>query len=735
MKNLFTLTLLIYLVFSGFTIQAQSCINDPELRNGSIVWPGVLSFDYVENFGTYSGQATDPITITACLLNITPVAGVSSVGGTFSSNFNWIYDPVSNCVQGTQNQTITGGSGGSITIDIVFGPSICPNNQKGFNAHLQPPSCMNGINETVNDTESYYTCELVPFGTNAIQGNVYLDNDLNCTQNSGDTLLHNWIVNLTGDAIHTTVTDINGNYEFYVDSGYYEVFVTLPNQLYQACIPTFQIPLNQFDTVSIGSPMQPTAFCPVLKVDISSSLLRRCTTASYSIQYSNLGTMDAQNAYVEVTFDTAQTVTWSSIPWTSITNNTYTIPLGTVPVNAVETIVMHVQNSCSFAQGESVCTIAKIYPDSLCLPPTNTWDGSITEVDGYCAPDSISFEITNVGMSPMSMPLEYYIVEDNVILRIGNFDLAPNETQTEKVVSNGSTYRIYAQQAQGYYPDGYQPTAAIEGCGVNGGGTFSTGFINNLEISDNTNTSLEFCQEIIGPYDPNDKSATPEGYGAEHYIHQNVDLNYRIRFQNVGSDTAFNVVIRDTLSDHLDITSLQQGAASHPYDLEIIDYNILKFTFPNIHLVDSLTNEPASHGHISFKISQLDSLPLGTMIYNSAGIYFDYEAPIITNQTWHEVGKDFMEILLTTEGPTMNSQSSVRVFPNPFDEYADIILEHPDTDTKSLSVCDGLGRVVLTTSLENNRVRIHKNQLPTGLYFFTISDQNQLIESGKIIIK
>jgi len=88
-------------------------------------------------------------------------------------------------------------------------------------------------------------------------------------------------------------------------------------------------------------------------------------------------------------------------------------------------------------------------------------------------------------------------------------------------------------------------------------------------------------------------------------------------------------VIRDTLSEFLDVTSIQQGASSHPYQLEILEYNILKFTFANINLVDSVTNEPESHGFVSFRISQLDSLPLGTVIHNSAAIFFDYEPPVI----------------------------------------------------------------------------------------------------------
>ncbi|MCB0556652.1 MAG: hypothetical protein KDD02_24110, partial [Phaeodactylibacter sp.] len=63
----------------------------------------------------------------------------------------------------------------------------------------------------------------------------------------------------------------------------------------------------------------------------------------------------------------------------------------------------------------------------------------------------------------------------------------------------------------------------------------------------------------------NDKQGFPRGYGDEHYIYPGTDLEYLVRFQNTGNDTAFLVVIRDTLSEFLDIATVRPGAASHPY--------------------------------------------------------------------------------------------------------------------------------------------------------------------------
>jgi hypothetical protein len=61
------------------------------------------------------------------------------------------------------------------------------------------------------------------------------------------------------------------------------------------------------------------------------------------------------------------------------------------------------------------------------------------------------------------------------------------------------------------------------------------------------------CSAIIMAIDPNDKIATPAGAG--HDIPKDTTLDYMIRFQNTGNDTAFHVIIRDTLSSLLDPTS------------------------------------------------------------------------------------------------------------------------------------------------------------------------------------
>ena len=139
---------------------------------------------------------------------------------------------------------------------------------------------------------------------------------------------------------------------------------------------------------------------------------------------------------------------------------------------------------------------------------------------------------------------------------------------------------------------------------------------------------------VTNSFDPNDKQVTPVGEGPLGGIQPmrgDSLLSYQIRFQNTGTDTAFTVVIRDTLDSDLKVRDIEPGPSSHPYELTIASGNVLEFTFNNIYLPDSNVNEPLSHGFVFYDVLVDENLPVGTEIHNTAGIYFDFNAPVITN--------------------------------------------------------------------------------------------------------
>lgn len=133
---------------------------------------------------------------------------------------------------------------------------------------------------------------------------------------------------------------------------------------------------------------------------------------------------------------------------------------------------------------------------------------------------------------------------------------------------------------------------------------------------------------VIGSYDPNEKNATLQLTSQQ--VQEGNNIDYTIHFQNTGNDTAFLVVLKDTLSSKLDLSSLQITGSSHNFTASLND-NILTFRFEDILLVDSTTNFKGSCGFVSFKMKPLNSIALGDSILNKAAIYFDFNAPIITN--------------------------------------------------------------------------------------------------------
>lgn len=143
--------------------------------------------------------------------------------------------------------------------------------------------------------------------------------------------------------------------------------------------------------------------------------------------------------------------------------------------------------------------------------------------------------------------------------------------------------------------------------------------------------SLTFTSTITGSLDPNEKLLRTNSPSKD-LVQDTTTLDYTILFQNMGTDTAFRVVIKDKLSPVLDFGAFAMLDASHPYSLNLKEDTLI-WTFSNIQLPDNKTNEPASHGHVHFKIKPKLKTPYGMKIQNKAAIFFDYNDPVITNTT------------------------------------------------------------------------------------------------------
>ena len=567
--------------------------------------------------------------------------------------------------------------------------------------------------------------------SNLIRGNVHSNLNPNCLPDNVGQNIPGYLVEIAGTSTWYATTDEHGDYQVYVPQGTFNVRLINPVDNWEACQDSVDVTLTgTFDTATVDFSLYAQTQCPVMEVDISTLGLRRCFGSKYSVKYKNIGSVTAFPALIEVTFDPYLTVDSASLAWASNTGNTYIFDVGAVEPFEASSFDVFVTVDCdSTVLGQTHCSEAKIYPDSLCFAPNPGWDGSSVQLSATCQADSVVFTLTNVGDGDMTAPQNLIVIEDVIMGLQGSFILPSGGDTTFTFSASGATFRMEADQSPGH-PGNSQPSVAVEGCG---GSPFSTGYVIQYPLNDASLSVDVDCRENTGSFDPNDKQGFPAGYGNQHFIEANTDLEYLIRFQNTGTDTAFTVVIRDTLSPFLNPQSIQPGAASHPYRFEMYGNGIVKLIFENIMLPDSSVNETASHGFVKFRISQRPGNAPGDVIENHAGIYFDFNAPIITNTTFHTIGENFILIdPVLAASPGVSPLPNVKVYPNPFLEKATFELENVQASRLTFSLFDLSGRPVRQEFFEKNIFQFNRNNLPPGIYFFQIEIADRVVATGKI---
>jgi uncharacterized repeat protein (TIGR01451 family) len=232
----------------------------------------------------------------------------------------------------------------------------------------------------------------------------------------------------------------------------------------------------------------------------------------------------------------------------------------------------------------------------------------------------------------------------------------------------------------------------------------------DANAADNTDTVFHV---VTGSFDPNDKKVLPDGAISTGFVSGGSYLNYTIRFQNTGNDTAFLVAIRDTLSNNADINSFQMLSASHPYTVDMHENGIVEWRFENILLPDSNINEPRSHGFVRYRVKPKSSLVPGNEVRNKASIYFDYNTPVVTNETVNIV----TVVTGVNPGPEI---IGAKVFPNPTGSELFIQCK----GEFSYKVFNVAGQLVM--SKENNRdeAEIRVVNVQKGVYMVLISNRN-----------
>ena len=563
-----------------------------------------------------------------------------------------------------------------------------------------------------------------------LKGKVFLDTLADCSFNAGEPLLSNWKVKATGLVSNEKVegfTNANGEYTLLlpVADTLAEVTLAVSFNFGQGCPSVFTVPLTSGQASLQDIPAQLESDCPQLAVDLSTPFLRRCFNNTYYVNACNLGTEVVENTHVEVALDPYLDFQYSDFPATPMGNNTYSFATGDLSPGACTSFLIITNLSCAAQLGYTHCSTAHIYPDTLCPTPLG-WSGADIEVSGFCDGDSVRFTLANVGVSDMPQVQDFVVVEDVVMYMTAPFQLNSGQSQMYVTPANGATWRLATPEVPNH-PWGGLEAAVVEGCG----GLNNPGLVNVFSLNTSNPFESVDCQENIGSFDPNDKQAFPKGYGTEHLVEANTDLEYLIRFQNSGTDTAFTVVILDSLSAYVDASSVQPGASSHHYDFAVLNGNVLRFQFDNILLPDSNINEAASHGFVKYRVAQKTDNPDGSIIENRAAIFFDFNDPVMTNTTFHTIGDQF--ILVKTDD-MYNNGMRLNAYPNP--ARGTVTFEFPaQMRNASFELTGSLGNLVHLEKFTGTRYLFERGLLPAGVYFYKINGENGVLFTGKIILR
>lgn len=580
--------------------------------------------------------------------------------------------------------------------------------------------------------------------TNEINGTVYHDLDEQCDFDAGETGLGNWLVVARGENTdYYGTTDANGNYTITVDTGSYVVDILPENRYWNRCqVNGYPIRINEFyDTVKVDMAAISTVDCPYLEVDISAPFLVRCDEIVYTVEYCNLGTANANDAKVEVLLDNQLSFESSAMPVVQ-NGNQLSFDIGNVAAGECGRFQIITRSSCEgITQSQAISVQASISPDTLCLVSSTDWDRSDLEISTECKAEEVLFSIKNVGAGKMIAASRTVVIEADVIMTTTEIQLDPAQDTTIRIQFGegrepGATYRIIADQTPDH-PFKAFATAAVEGCSTDAEGNFATGYVTQFPEDDEAPNISKDVQEIIDSVPSVELRGYPKGY-KDGIIAQQTDLTYKFILSNTGSEVVDRIVIRDTLSPYLDLSTLEMGASSHPYTFEVYNQGILKITFEDIQLLPDGASDNTEYAFVEFRIAQKPENSEGTVIENSASIFYDYQQPIYSNVVKHTVGQypDFVEVIVDTDNrPTQLEK--LNIYPNPFQTEANIeIIGKTPWSQFKFRVFDLQGRLIDQQIYTENRFvyRRHPN-LRTGMYIFRLEADGMLIGSGKLLVR
>lgn len=576
---------------------------------------------------------------------------------------------------------------------------------------------------------------IIPTSSNKIiKGRVFEDSNRNCKLDVGESHFEKVLVKGKLQSGGEFVSYANQGGYFYMPlfNEVMEISAVANHHYLFSCVQTINgSTYNTNDELALG--VYISVACPYLEVDIQSGGLRRCFENDLVVNYYNSGTKLASDAYIEVQLDTFMEYRSSSIPLVTQSGRTLRFDLGDLEIFQGGNFTIRVALSCDAKLGDVHCLEAHIYPDSLCVPGTFAKIRTHAE----CLGDSIRLIIRNVGNGAMSAAKNWWVADVTQlsskldVFDSGTFFLDAGQEFSKTILSRGRV--IFSAEQDDLYPSSQSSTTEIISCALNPAPGLPPLRITNLDEEEPYIS--KFCLQNRGSFDPNDITGFPQGLTDKKYIDAEQELEYLIRFQNTGTDTAFTVRIENQIrKEQLDLATFIPGASSHPYSYLITPEGKLIFSFSNIQLPDSNINEKASHGFVQYRIRPVQKLLKGTKVYNDASIYFDFNDGVSTNVEFHTLG-----FPVPVNDQNVNRQSYGELLLNPNPATSEVEIKWKDKQTAGfyyLHIYNELFQKIEERKLWSLSRPIDITNLHGGIYYLVLqSETGEMLGTGKLIRK
>lgn len=554
---------------------------------------------------------------------------------------------------------------------------------------------------------------------------VLLDNNANCAADAADAPAPGVQVRLEGmlqmllkpaDSLGQARFAYLGNEPLILD------LPQFPAGHWAVCQDSIQLdPGGSTDTLRASFLLSPLSACPELEVRLGMpSTFRGCLVSSgVQVSTQNTGAVLAEGVKTAVVMPSVLELE-SSVPALSgQSGDTLLFDLGDLQPFETGVVQLTVRSKCdTFLLGQTLCWEAFSAMDNPC--PVTLPAFSEIKLSAGCIGDTLlRFTIKNIGDAPTQGPHQYTLIRNETVVQTASFNLGNQQSMVVDVPADSATYRMEATKLD----DGTLTAVALENCGG-----LTPGWITAFWLEKGPAEYDFDCRQVIGSYDPNQKTAVPAGVEPYYTLAANRPVQYTIDFQNTGTDTAYRVLLRDVLPADFDLNTFRAGASSHPCTWEIRG-NTLNVLFFPIALPDSNVNEPASRGFFSFELDQLPDLPVGTDFYNTASIIFDFNPPIITNTVYHRIG----QLSVSLFEPEQQARLW-RVEGNPTRETAVFRALTVIPGEKRFELCDVSGRPVRTALFSGQSFVFQRDMLPGGVYFFRIGDEWGRWFTGKMVV-